>query len=623
MVRWLAGLFILALAAGCGQMGEQERPQASKAAGATQEVSAPKPSGGVVTYQPAEGLVLNPERGFFTPYVVPGPAGFSPVRLTGNTLVHWNIRLDEWREEDLPQEVLEGLGQNFADLREAGLKVILRVAYNEGPYPDSKPDASREQILRHIAQLKPLFNANGDVIAWVEAGFIGAWGEWHTSTHGLDNLADKRAILEALLAALPADRFVQVRYPANIIEMYPQPGQAAAARVAHHNDCFLSSDTDVGTYERDGVNTIERDQAYLAELTSTTPMSGETCAPNPPRSECNSALREMELLHFSALNEAYHKGILRSWEDDGCLDEINERLGYRLVLTTASFDERVPPGGLLRVEVNLENRGFAALMNPRPLFLALAGPAGLAKNLVELELDPRDWRPGASSFSLALRLPQDLPEGTYRLALWLPDAAVALRNDSRYAVRFANQGTWDEQTGYNHLGELQVDASAEGSREKFDTLTVIELSFSAGAPLPTTTPPAEAALAEPVSGLEAVVEGEELVVRFAYTGAKEDYNGFQLFLDTDQDPRSGMSVTGLGADFMVENEKLSTYQGSGADWNWEETEAELVYTNASGEVEWRIPLAVLEETTALDYAVQLVDTNWDTVFITPRQTLAP
>lgn len=90
----------------------------------------------------------------------------------------------------------------------------------------------------------------------MEAGFIGAWGEWHTSTNGLDNIQDKREILNALLAAIPG-RFVQVRYPANIIEMYPAPEDAVSARVAHHNDCFLSSNTDVGTYERDGTIAID------------------------------------------------------------------------------------------------------------------------------------------------------------------------------------------------------------------------------------------------------------------------------------------------------------------------------------------------------------------------------
>ncbi|NWG33758.1 MAG: DUF4832 domain-containing protein [Chloroflexi bacterium] len=451
--------------------------------------SSPEPDSVSHTYVYSDAPLLNPERGFFTPYELPGPAGFSSVRITGNTLVHLNIRLDDYRESDLPEELLNGLQTNFDDIREAGVKAIVRFAYNEGPYPDSEPDASKSQILRHIEQLTPLLQKNADVIAWLEAGFIGAWGEWHTSTNGLDNLADKRDILNALLAAIP-NRYVQVRYPANIIEMYPDPLDAAQAQVAHHNDCFLSSETDVGTYERDGVNTIARDQAYLAELTRFTPMSGETCAPFPPRSECANAIREMELLHFSALNEAYHKGILRSWETGGCLAEITNRLGYRLALISADFNEQARPGGLLNLMVNITNSGFASLMNPRPLFVVLSpSPAGRGDALslskgargegeftVQLELDPRAWQPGASSFTASIRLPYKMDEGEYQLALWLPDEAETLQANPLYAVQFANEGVWDESTGCNILGTVEVDASVTGSYKRTGFMTVEEWS---------------------------------------------------------------------------------------------------------------------------------------------------
>lgn len=434
--------------------------------------SSPEPDIVNHTYSTSDAPLLNPERGFFTPYELPGYPGFSPVRATGNTLVHLNIRLDNWREAELPQDVLDEFNTNFADIRDAGLKAIIRFSYNEGPYPDSEPDASKAQILRHIEQLTPLLQKNADVIAWAEAGFIGAWGEWHTSMNGLDNLTDKRDILHALIAALP-NRYVQVRYPANIIEMYPDPMDAVNARVAHHNDCFLSSDTDVGTYERDGVNTIERDQNYLAELTRFTPMSGESCAPFPPRSECPSAIQEMELLHFSAINEAYHKGILRSWEEGGCMQEIVDRLGYRLALTSAEFNEEVRPGGLLNLTVGLANTGFASLMNARPLFIVLREANSIF--LTTLELDPRTWQPGSSSFTAKIRLPSRIGEGQYDLALWLPDEAETLREDPLFAVQFANEGTWDEATGYNILGAVTVDSSVTGSYERADFMQVEEL----------------------------------------------------------------------------------------------------------------------------------------------------
>jgi hypothetical protein len=426
--------------------------------------TSPEPATVSHTYTSSDASILNPERGFFTPYTLPGNAGFSPVRATGNTLVHLNIRLDDWREADIPQGVLDGLQVNFDDIHDGGVKAIVRFAYNQGPYPDTEPDASKAQIMRHIEQLTPLLQTNTDVIAWLEAGFIGAWGEWHTSTNGLDNITDKREILNALIAAIP-DRFVQVRYPANIIEMYPEPTDAARARVAYHNDCFLSSDTDVGTYERDGVNTFERDLAYLAELTRFTPMSGESCAPNPPRSECTSALAEMELLHFSSLNEAYHKGILRSWEEGGCMQEITDRMGYRFSLTSADFNEQVRPGGVLDLKVNMQNTGFAPIINEHPLYVVLLR-AGQVEYKVKLDIDVRSWESGMTTFTAKLHIPSSAEEGEYSLALWLPDGYESLQDDPRYSIQFANEDVWNEEAGLNVLGNIAVTESAGGAAER-------------------------------------------------------------------------------------------------------------------------------------------------------------
>ena len=575
--------------------------------------TSPEPASVAHTYIPSDAPILNPERGFFTPHVLPGPAGFSSTRLLGNTLVHLNIRLDDWRESDIPQETLDGLDSNFSDIREAGVKAIIRFAYNQGPYPDSEPDASKSQILRHIEQLTPLLQKNTDVIAWVEAGFIGAWGEWHTSTNGLDNITDKRDILTALVAAIP-NRYVQVRYPANIIEMYPNPEDAVKARVAHHNDCFLSSSTDVGTYERDGEITIERDQAYLAELTRFTPMSGETCAPFPPRSECATAIQEMELLHFSAINEAYHKGILRSWEEGGCMEEITNRLGYRLSLTSADFNEQVRLGGLLNLTVNITNSGFASLMNPRPLFVVLQEPNSIF--LTKLELDPRTWQPGDSSFTASIRLPSDMVQMDYNLALWLPDESATLQANPLYAVRFANEGIWDEVAGYNILGKVMVDSSTTGSYKRTKFMEVEELLIGVTVPSATSTP-APAALGEPISNIE--ISNDADMVNLSLDYASGQYNAFQLFVDTDQNPDTGFAINGIGAEALFENNTWNTYNGSGSDWNWSPTEVAIWFEDTGSHVNWKISRSLLN-TSQFDVVFQLVDSNWDTVFATLKNS---
>ena len=145
-----------------------------------------------ITFKPSAQAILNPERGFFLPMELIGTDDFGGVRAAGYTLIRSYVRLDVYREQDLPQSLLDALDKALAAVRAAGIKVILRFSYNFGPYPNSEPDASKPQMLRHIEQLKPALTKNADVIAWMEAGFIGAWGEWHTSTHGIDQSRDDK-----------------------------------------------------------------------------------------------------------------------------------------------------------------------------------------------------------------------------------------------------------------------------------------------------------------------------------------------------------------------------------------------------------------------------------------------
>jgi len=97
---------------------------------------------------------------------------------------------------------------------------------------------------------------------------------------------------------------------------------------------------------------------------------------------------------------------------------------------------------------HLQNTGFASLVNPRPVNILLDGPE---RFVVTLPSDPRRWEPGESSFSIKLRVPANATTGTYRLGLWLPDAAETLRDNPLYAVRFANENVWDDDTGFNVL----------------------------------------------------------------------------------------------------------------------------------------------------------------------------
>lgn len=287
-------------------------------------------------FVPVTGEIPNQERGFYN-----WPDDFVPSALLnyaaqGYTLAYQRENLHAWTESDLPPQYLDALGARFRAVRQAGLKVILRFAYNEGEtYPDGQPDASLARALRHIEQLGPVLEANKEVIAWIEAGFIGAWGEWHTSASGLDSPENKAAIRNALFQHLPRDRFILFRYPGDFIAWYPQPlteaqafTSAPQARLGHHNDCFLASEDDLGTYydPESGKSRAEEWKGYLSQMARFAPLSGETCRPNPPRSDCETAVHELERLHWSALNEGWHPAVIQAWKDQGCYDEIRQRL---------------------------------------------------------------------------------------------------------------------------------------------------------------------------------------------------------------------------------------------------------------------------------------------------------
>ena len=416
------------------------------------------------TFQPSNANFLNPERGFFLPMDLIGTDDFGSVRAAGYTLIRSYVRLDAYREQDLPQPLLDALDKALNAVRAGGIKVILRFSYNFGPYPNSEPDASKAQMLRHIAQLAPALQKHADVIAWMEAGFVGAWGEWHTSTHGIDkSLSDKREIVSALLQALPPTRQIQLRYPTDLIRMFPEPlseqtafSASEQARIGHHNDCFLASDTDQGTYEREGSNTRESDQKYLAQSTRFTVVGGETCGENPPRTDCEATLKEMALLHFTEINLSYHPQVVRTWRKQKCFDEIVRLLGYRLSLKSATLPTELKQGESFSLSVELENTGFASPINPRPLFVVLDGPQRIV--LPVPNVDPRRWGPGVHVVSATLAVPASALAGSYRLALWLPDAAESLQGNPQYAIQLANEGMWNEAIGLNVIAnEIKIE----------------------------------------------------------------------------------------------------------------------------------------------------------------------
>lgn len=469
-----------------------------------------------VSYTESNEDFPNPERGFYR-YTETSATAWTPLNVNqirtwrslqtaddGNykifsTLVYRGIVLTGLTDKPLPADLLSKLTTDFASVREAGSKLVLRFAYNVNPQAGGCPegficppymDASTATVLGHIAQLKPLLTANSDVIACLQMGFVGMWGENYysdffgdPSANGAGQLYDsnwvaKSEVLKALLAALPADRMIQVRTP-QMKQRYLAGPEAAPstegmkitdafsgtdqARIGFHNDCFLSSPDDYGTYYDLGNSTTTPSasaaplRAFAINDGAYTPVGGETCDDTySPDNDCETAghaQTEMRSMHYSFLNCAYNNDVNNDWQTGGCMNEIKRNLGYRFVIRKTVF----PAGGIkagskIEFSLTVENVGYASPFNQRPAIIVLRNKETRNEIKITTSIDVRKWFSGLHTESLALQTDAAPAKGKYDVFLYLPDAATAIAGRAEYSVRMANDNAWEDTTGYNALG---------------------------------------------------------------------------------------------------------------------------------------------------------------------------
>lgn len=430
-------------------------------------------------YQSSSEDFANPER------------GFSVSRLARNESEPLNLSdLQYWRSNTvtlirriyvipnnsaLSQSFLDFVKNDLDTARKAGVKLFIRFTYNwdsSGTLEASGKDAPKDRILSHLDQLKPILQANKDIIAFMQAGFIGSWGEWHHSSNGLDNTNDKKTILNKILSVLPSDRMVSLRYPRDKMAIFgntaltPQEAFSASykARVGAQNDCFVASIEDMGTYHWSDPNIRESEKSFLNLDNRYVVQGGETCATSE-YDDCPNVLKEMERMHWSQIEAEFHGDVLQGWRNQGCMEQIKRRLGYRFRLTNTKIQDRVKPAGTFSMSFTVTNDGWASLYNPRNLEVILRNTETGKKYYLPVAEPVRMWMAGATKeVKVEGGIPANMPAGKYQVLLNLPDPTSSLSNRPEYSIRLANQSTWEATTGYNSLLQsVIVDPNAAGN----------------------------------------------------------------------------------------------------------------------------------------------------------------
>ncbi|MGA9998096.1 MAG: DUF4832 domain-containing protein [Pyrinomonadaceae bacterium] len=458
------------------------------------------------SYKESKDVIANPERGLYFNEGVDGIdhstgcwANYKPenrltleklksIRARGLSLLYLQYDLGAYREADkIESRFIDCIKTDFNNVRAAGLKVILRFAYNprhrvngakSEVYEDYQEnveasgecnkigdeanlcEAKLEKIKRQLQdeEFAGLIRGNSDVIALWQAGFLGKYGEWYytrddVGLKGKQNFHASAEIIKLMLDILPAPGIVQVRTPRYKCEMIKALTNTSSCeangltgdakvfeeRIGFYNDCFYDKDKSDGeTYcnpvvEKCSDGTVVKYwRDYLAMKGMKYPVGGETC--NTVRSgSWKTVLEEFSRFHWSFFSEARLNETKVGWTSISKRSDLQKYLGYRLYLKESVFKQSVMAGEKLTVQLTFSNSGWAAPFHPRDSELILREECqDLAKcgktvplgiKTVPLSIDIRDWLPNTSQVTTAIIDTQGLAEGSYELLLNFPDKA--------------------------------------------------------------------------------------------------------------------------------------------------------------------------------------------------------
>lgn len=383
------------------------------------------------------------------------------------------FRLDAFQFSAISTTRLNEIAATFQAAEDAGVRLKTRFTYSYNP-PPSNPDATQARIEGHLDQLAPVLDTWQHVIASVDAGFVGRWGEWNASGNGITDWTTaganaRRQIIDAILAAVPTTRMVAHRNPIHVRERFGESGYAMSlddrftgtpqSRLGWLNDSYVANQSHGGTYDTwSGHPQPDRyllDRATFWHIGQYAVGTGES-SDLGGLNEWNTsvaAIEEMAGSHIDTLFRKFYTPIIDRWISEGYYGEISRRLGYRLVMREAELPTQMVIGDPASIRVQISNVGFGKVYNPRAVDVVFVGAGG--PFTARATADARRSLPlGGETVDVILEFTVPVgmtPTADYDVHLRWPDPSAAIEDDNRYAIRFANTGVWDAATGRHDL----------------------------------------------------------------------------------------------------------------------------------------------------------------------------
>lgn len=313
--------------------------------------------------------------------------------------------------------------------------------------PDMDSELFQDRHFRLIGELGRRYDGHPD-LDLVDIGTVGLWGEWHMSGTDVDvpSPATRRRIIETYLAAFPTTPKVMLIGDADGMR------QATSAGAGWRADCL----GDMGGFSS---NWNHMEGMYPGQIRETN--AGDAWKRGPVAFETCWDMRKWadegwDIRHIFDYALDYHASYVNNKSapiPDGGLPEVERllrRVGYRLVLQSATYRPDMVVGGAQTVEMTWENIGVAPPYHDYRVALRLRPDDDDAIPHVA-DISTRGWAPGSHNARATIVAPAGSAPETYSLDVALVSAITGVA-DAPIAIA----GRMDD--GWYPIGRVTVES---------------------------------------------------------------------------------------------------------------------------------------------------------------------
>jgi hypothetical protein len=366
---------------------------------------------------------------------------------------------------DDAQKIKDWSDANWSGLRAQNRKVIPRVLIvypgtgeywgdipHDGTPAEWTTATLKARLVAFAAKLGQAWDDDPRVAA-VEMGLWGLWGEhniYPDQVEGSDRIPAEfqQALGDAFNAAFK-NKKVMVRYPNTF---------ASDTNVGFYWDSFALPDDDnagggAGMVTRDLWRTQMLSGEVAYDWGDQSHLGGSPDGTLSSDANTDYVIGYVQRLHASSL------GWIAQYTPDGGTISANatrlqKALGYRFVITQATFTAAVAPGGSMNVSLTVSNVGNAPFYYLWPVEISLLDDTRkVVWSSTFAGADVTRWLPGAAS-SLAATFSPTVPTGTYTLAVAVLDPA-----GNAPSLRFADTNYY--RGGRTPIGRVAVGGAPQ------------------------------------------------------------------------------------------------------------------------------------------------------------------